>query len=162
MSIPQYPTTFPCPRIAAYTVGSDMGILRSGMENGRSRQRRKHKTMPQAIQMTFGMYLESLNMWQIWANQYAYEWFYCPAVTYATADVKHPHDSPIIVRFISDITWTTVSHDFIDVTVRAEMAPEAASATGEVGVWVIGRRPSNPATNVLIGGSPDDGAVPEL
>ena len=160
MAITTYPVTFPCPLIQGYRSESDMGVLRADFDNGRSRQRRKYTTMPTRIQMLFTVPLTALNMWQIWVNEFAYDWFYCPAVTYANADPAHPHDSPVIVRFISDLSWSPATADFVTITVRAEMAPENATATGETGVWIVGRRPANPAVNVIVGGTPGNPALP--
>jgi len=159
MAIPQYPDSFPCPMVQGYSGSTDMGVLRFESETGRSRQRRTHNTMPTQIQMQFAMRRDDFTIWINWVNQFAYDWVLFPAVTLSSGG-GNPHDNPQIIRFTSNVEWQALTDDAIQATVQAETAPEGATATGQTGLWIVARRPGNPAVSIILSGTPGNPAVP--
>ena len=76
---PTYPGDFPLPDRAPYSIAVDMGVVRSDMAAGNSRQRRMFTNMPQMFGLSFKLHTAELADWQNWVNDNAYRWFYsCP------------------------------------------------------------------------------------
>lgn len=112
-----------------YSVNVDMGVLRFDSNNGGTRQRRKFTTMPHRINMSFTVKITELNAWQTWINDYGYGWVLFPAVNYQTVNPRKPHDSPLVLRFISDLSYGAVTGLYVEVATVAEFAPQAVQSS---------------------------------
>ena len=120
----KYPASMVEPTIAAYSIGVDMGVLRTQIRSGIPRQRRRHRTMPQKFTFSFVIKINDLDVWQEWVNDFAYEWFEINIMSYLTNNgTDGKACSPHTVRFISDIALSAFDYDHFNVTVNAEMAP---------------------------------------
>ena len=71
----KYPDTFPTPLVEPYNWDVDMGVLRTPMDGGFSKQRRLYYVMPHQWQLTYMLPMAKLFSWQNWVNLYAYEYF---------------------------------------------------------------------------------------
>lgn len=160
MDLPVYPKAFPCPLISNYAAEVNMGVLRYEGSNGGTRQRRRYTTMPHKLSMNFIMSIRLLNAWQEWVNAFAYDWILFPGIDFQTLDPTRPHDSPLILRFISDLNYTVISEDDVSVSVVVETAPEAATATGSEQIWIVAGTPPQPSAFVISSGTPDNPALP--
>lgn len=150
-----YPDEFPKPQMDGYSIGVDMGVLRTEFDTGRNRQRRNYKTMPHTFGFSFAVAIADLYAWLNWVNANAYEWFQLDAASFLTG-AYGGNCSPHMVRFISDISMTPISQKFMQVTVAAEMVdPLSDVPTSQVGVWIIGGTPDLPSIDWFIAGEPD-------
>jgi hypothetical protein len=119
-SLPTYVVGFPLPDRAPYSIAVDMGIVRSDSSTGAPQQRRVFGHMPQRFSLVFHMRVARLALWQLWVNETASDWFYLPlASMYAAADQVTLHAA----RFIGDLRVEMDGHDWLRVTVAAELAP---------------------------------------
>lgn len=122
MSLTPYPSSFPTPTIAGYAIGVDMGVLRTTMSKGGSRQRRRYRSMPHIINAQFTMNLDSLGSWQTWVNAFAYDWFTMDLTSYTSAG-GDTRCSPHECRFTSDLNIEAVAENVFSVSVEIEVAP---------------------------------------
>lgn len=145
MTYPAYPSSFQCPQIKPYAWAVDMGIVRTPMEGGNARQRRRYRTMPHAFRLEFVMPALSVGQWQSWVNAFAYDWFSINLESMwsaATGKITSPH----LVRFISNLEWENVVYGWVRVRVQAELSPNQIALGG----------PLLPTYNWIIGGTPVD------
>lgn len=158
MTIKKYPSSFPTPTVQNYNIAVDMGIVRTRFDTGVNRQRRRYRTMPHLFNFTFAMPIVDLDTWQMWADEYAYQWFEIPAASYLTGMAQNDKNcSPHVVRFVSDLQITPLSNQSFAVTVVAEMAP--TSKYSRPGIltdkWIIAGDPATPSPDWIIAGNPD-------
>src|SRR6188768_3475944 len=115
-----YPPSFPLPDRTPYSLGVDMGLIRSEMAAGNARQRRIFRHMPTALALTFHMNTATLFQWQQWVNFYAYDWFNLPLM-----DMYSGYSGALITaqaaRFTSDLRLVMDGHDWWAVSVSAEL-----------------------------------------
>lgn len=134
MSAPAFPiylAEFPLPDRAPYSIAVDMGLIRSPVASSAPNQRRLYRNMPQMFSLAFHMRTAELQYWQLWVNETAYSWFALPlASIYAPGAGYRPEvDQPSgqvslhVARFISDLAIAMEGHDWLGVTVAAELAP---------------------------------------
>jgi len=107
----------PCPSIADFSYDADMGVLRTPVNAGYARQRRRYKTQPRTYQLTWRLTTEQLNSWEIFAQKYGYNWFFLPMTT-GQSPFWFPAEHP--VRFISNYSVSLETRDIWAVTVEAE------------------------------------------
>jgi hypothetical protein len=169
---PVYPADFPIADRSPYTIAVDMGVIRSQMAAGNTRQRRAYRTMPHALALAFHMRVEHLFAWQQWINEFAYSWISMPVSTMYAGEP--PTDSSIrreILRFTGDLAIAMDGWDWVSVSVTAELSPDANASAPPVGLggwivagtpeaagpegWVIAGTPGTPSEQWVIAGTPD-------
>jgi hypothetical protein len=150
--LPTYPERFPLADSDAYSIAVNMGLLRSGMELGNTRQRRIFRHMPHVLQLGFHLSTAELYDWQYWVNLNAYDWFLMPLADMFAPPAQWSPDgiqprgqiSPQACRFISDLTIALAGYDRFAVTVQAELGP-----------WLLSQLPQPPAEAVIDATGPD-------
>jgi hypothetical protein len=116
-----YPSNFKLPRVEGVS-SSVMAGLAKTESSVHQDQRRVFLTMPHTFQLTFIMTFQEWGIWQAWVRSYAYRWFNINLPTmYAGLSVSSI--SPVLIRFISDISTVTLSQSVVQITVSAESAP---------------------------------------
>ncbi|MFL6051575.1 MAG: hypothetical protein ACJ72W_01475 [Actinoallomurus sp.] len=137
-----YPATLPCvSRIDGPSATASAGAVRTLMEAGNTRQRRRHRTLPHRLALSFDIAQSELSAWITWCNANAWADFFLlnlPGIIASRAGVD---SAPVPVRFISDITrelwqgrglWGWRAH------VEVEYQPSAADlASVPIGDWII-------------------------
>lgn len=118
-----YPSNFRCAQITPYSVTVDMGLLRTPMDGGATRQRRLYRTMPHAFQLAFIMTVQELGEWQAWVNENAYDWFVMPKLESMYAGLAGAIATPHTIRFTSNLTYDNPAYGWVSVKVSAELAP---------------------------------------
>ena len=152
----KYPDNLAKPLVEGYALNVDMGVDNTAMNNGMSKQRRRHRIMHQKFTVTFMMGLKNLREWQLWVNDNAYDdWFALPLTSYASA-LEGKHCSFHKARFISDLEIVAVNSNVIRVTVEIEAAPEdvgiPATLTND---WIVAKDPADPsAPDWFVAGTP--------
>jgi hypothetical protein len=129
--LPTYPQRFPLADSDAYSIAVNMGLLRSGMELGNTRQRRIFRHMPHSLQLSFHLSTAELYDWQYWVNATAYDWFVMPLADMFAPPAHYSPDgvqprgqiSPQACRFTSDLAIQLAGYDRYQVTVQAELGP---------------------------------------
>jgi hypothetical protein len=155
--LPRYPGNFPVPDREPYSYAVDMGVVRSEMAAGNSRQRRAYKVMPHYLSLSFHMRIEELYLWQNWIDAFGYEWFVCPVSTmYAGGPPVPANLRDEVLRFTSDLAIGMEGWDWVSVTVAAELSGDAQASNIGYGThgWVIGGTPADPSVDWIIGGTP--------
>lgn len=147
MSYENYPTGFQCPQIKPYSLGVDMGVLRTPMQGGNARQRRMYRHMPTVFRLEFIIQALDLGEWQSWVNRFAYDYFVINIESMwsgSSGVIAAPH----LVRFISDLEMENVTYGWIRVRVQAELSPNQWSIAGPLlptYQWIVGGTPGAPA-----------------
>lgn len=118
-----YPATFPLPKIEGFSATVASGLIKTDMPTQQA-QRRVFKTMPHRFSLTFIMSVNTWASWHNWVTTNGYRWFTMTLPTMyaglAAADL-----SPVLIRFVSDVSVTPVSLTSVQITVAAESAPSA-------------------------------------
>jgi hypothetical protein len=161
-----YPQDFPCPAISPYNYSVDMGLIRSSMSGGNTRQRRLYSTMPHLFNLTFRMPVKTLVSWQYWVNRFGYGWFNIMMSSMFCTDgnVAQLH----MVRFTSDLNITMFTYGWMEVTVQAELTSDALAyvprppgvGAGVTGDWIVAQHPRTASKDKVIAGNPHT-AVPD-
>jgi len=99
-----------------------MGILRTPMEGGYSRQRRLYDVMPHVWAIEFEVKVAQLYDWQNWINQYAYDFFKMPLISWLSSQAG-TKTSLHVVRFISNLEVELVIDTTVTVRVSVEASP---------------------------------------
>lgn len=149
-----YPTSFPVANRVPYAIGVDMGVVRSDFAAGNARQRRQYRIMPQALALAFQVRVDELNVWQNWINAHAYEWFLCPVSTMYSAPATIRYEA---LRFTGDLQMSSIGWNLVEVTVAAELAPDAIANDPGFGAagWIVGGSPAAPSSpDWIAGGTP--------
>jgi len=164
MSYTRYPSSFQCPKIIPYAWSVDMGILRTPMEGGNARQRRRYRVMPHAFRLEFILSALALGQWQTWINSFAYDWFLMDLQSMwsaATGNIIAPH----IIRFTSDLEFEDVTYGWVRCRVGAELSPNQYALGGPLlptYAWVIAGTPLAPSLDGwVIAGDPTDPSSPD-
>jgi hypothetical protein len=160
----EYPDSFQCPQIKPYSLAVDMGVLRTAMDGGNQRQRRRYRMMPHLFNLEFVMQALDLGRWQSWVNQFAYDYFLMDLESMWSAlagSITAPH----LVRFISDLQVENVTLGWIRVRVQAEISPNQWALSGPVVPsyqWIVAGTAIAPASPdwIFAGGPPGGGAAP--
>lgn len=126
MAVVVYPVNFPAPRIAPYAWEVDMGVLRTPMDGGLARQRRLYDVMPHAYALQFALPITLLFDWQSWVNQYAYDYFELPLISWLSSQAA-TKTSVHIARFTSNLKIEFNPNDAVLVSVSAELSPAQVS-----------------------------------
>jgi hypothetical protein len=156
-SVPKYPLDFPIPDRAPYSYQVDMGVVRSAMAAGNTRQRRLYKIMPHFLALSFHMRVEDLTLWQGWANQFAYQYFTCPVSTmYAGQPPDASNMRYEVLRFTSDLQIAMDGWNWVSVTVAAELSGDAYATFKPIGLggWIVGGYPAAPSPAWMTAGTP--------
>lgn len=157
-SVPEYPLQFPIPDRQPYAYQVDMGVVRSEMAAGNSRQRRAFIVMPHQLGLSFHMRVEELYFWQSWVNQFAYSWFLCPVSTmYAGAPPAAANMRLEVLRFTGNLDVQMDGWNWVAVSVPAELSADAQATVPPFGDggWIIGGTPGAPDNGAwYIGGTP--------
>lgn len=153
MADPRYPAGYPLPQRDPYTYNVDMGVARYAMENGSPRQRRVYFAMPHYFQLTFIVPRTSLNAWQKWVNDNAYNWFELPLVNIITIG-QTMCANYCSCRFMSDLAVSVLTKENFRIAVEAELKPGQSNTNPGVLPWIIGGTPATPSPEWVIGGTP--------
>lgn len=144
-----YPAGLPCVQILPYAYDVNMGVLRTPMDGGYSRQRRLHNVMPHDFKLEFVMAIADLYAWQTWVNQFAYDYFYLPLESMHSS-LAGKVAAPTLVRFTTNLSFENVVYGWIRVRVGAELSPIAPATVtpppDTSGDWIIAGRPATPST----------------
>lgn len=168
--MPDYPSTFRLPEWTPYNLEVDMGVIRTRMETGKSRQRRRYNNMPTLMNLTFVMTWKQLRVWQNWWNSVAYEWFDMPAIS-AYSEGKQDCDTHNI-RCISNLNISISNvRGYCIVTCVVEINEEmhtgfpnlitgwiragSAANPSSPDLYKAGS-PGNPSPDWVIAGTPDN------
>lgn len=152
-----YPAEFRCAQITPYRIAVDMGVLRTPMDSGLQRQRRLYRTMPHTFQLEFVMTVVELGDWQVWVNQYAYDYFIMPRLESFYAGRLGEISSPHSCRFTSNLDIDNPVFGWVRVRVSAELDPlqPISGPTVPTNLWVVGGTPPTPSNvNTIIAGAP--------
>lgn len=108
-----YPVNFPQPTVNGFSNSIDTGLVRTEMENGFAKQRRRLYTMPQSFSLTFIVPIRQLNKWQLWVDSFAYDAF--------NMDIsgKDGKCKPVQIQFTSDLAISGLTKDVFSVSVNA-------------------------------------------
>lgn len=160
-----YPSTLPAPQIAEYAIETAMPISAVTFERGNKRQRRGAKRDRQVFTLSFIFSTAQLTVWQLWANQYGYNWHSMDLESaYSGLSLDESILIPHTVRYISDIALQLVAPDVFRVSVTAEMdvstIPEGALPSS--GNWYVAGTPASPATNTITAGTPASPAADSI
>jgi hypothetical protein len=148
-----YPDQYPCPRLSPYSYVVDMGVLRTPMDGGYSRQRRLYDVMPHALALEFVLPVSLLFSWQTWVNRYAYQYFSICLTTYFASE-KGVDATPTIARFTSELRIELVEKGYVKIGVDCEIAPTQEINTPPGKDWIIAGAPGSPSTDWVIAGDP--------
>ena len=157
-----YPSGYPKPLIDGYGISVDMGVVRTDMETGRAKQRRRFRSMPQMFSFTFVVPIKQLGPWQAYVNQYCYEWFELDATSYLTSSQLDDNCSPHVVRFTSNLEITPFTGESMSVTVTAEMAPVESFTTPPAALsqdWIVAQSPANPSVDWYVARTPSNASL---
>jgi len=163
MSYVTYPKSFQCPQIKPYSLGVDMGLVRTPMQGGNNRQRRQYRHMPHIFRLEFVMEALDLGTWQQWINSFAYDYFILGLESMWSGNAG-TITSPHIVRFISDLEVENVVYGWVRVRVQAELSPNQYALAGPgilTDAWIIGGTPAAPSADTIIAGTPAAPSMPE-
>jgi hypothetical protein len=151
--MPDYPKSWPAPTIEGYGIEIDAGLIRTPMESGASRQRRRYKTIPTTFTLSFVVERKDLKAWVGWANTSAYSWFNMDLTSHKISGTACavPHS----VRFTSNLEMAPITEKYFRINVTAEMAPDPAASVPVKNDWIVGGTPGAPSTpDWYIAGTP--------
>lgn len=106
----------PCPAISSFGYQIDAGLIRTQMDSGYARQRRRYTHRPTTYQLTWTLTTGQLHAWEALLDR-AYNWLYVPMVTGQVPDwmsVNH------LIRFTGNPTISLQAKDLWQVSVTAE------------------------------------------
>ena len=164
MAYISYPRDFQCPQIKPYSVAVDMGVLRTAMEGGNQRQRRRYRIMPHLFRLEFIMQALDLGIWQTWVNKFAYDYFLMDLESMWSA-IAGGITAPHLVRFTSDLDIENVTYGWVRVKCVAEISPNQWALAGPqipTFMWIVGGTPLVPSSdNWIIAGAPTSPSMPD-
>ena len=155
----KYPSTLPCPLIEGYGATIEAGALRSGIELGNSRQRRRFRTMPHKISMSFMIrQIMDHGNWMAWVNAHGWNWFEID-LPGAIAGTHMEQTHPQRIRFTGPVQsdLQRIGEDYWwRVSVEAEfiLAGHQQGIYNRTEDWIIARTPTNPSTDWIIARTP--------
>jgi hypothetical protein len=166
-----YPESFRCAQITPYQISVDMGVLRTPMDGGATRQRRVYRTMPHTFSLDFIMTVQELGAWQDWVNVHGYDFFTINKLESMYAGQLGEIASPHSIRFTSNLTIDNPVYGWVRVKVSAELDPLQSANQGPLvpsDAWIVGGSPpapsdaslahagtpAAPATDRFVAGSP--------
>lgn len=130
-----YPVSFPLPKIESYSATVSAGLIRADMPMHQA-QRRVFNTMPHRFSLTFTISVSQWSAWYDWAITSGYRWFDLELPTMYAGQAGTAL-SPVLVRFVSDLSATPVSLTDVEVTVAAESAPSAINRQPPTGAEAL-------------------------
>ena len=116
-----YPSDYPQPKIEGFAASVASGLIKTE-DPIHQAQRRVFSTMPHTFALTFVMSVDDWALWHNWASSNGYGWFEINLPT-MYAGLAATTLSPVLIRFISDVSAVAVSLNNVQVTVTAEIAP---------------------------------------
>lgn len=153
-----YPQDFPCPsRVEGHSAAIDLGLVRTPMSGGNTRQRRSFRNLPHLLSLTFLIEQGTWASWLAWVNAHAWEeWIDLPlpGVQASNAGLKV---APTPVRFCSDLQTELVPVHrlwYWRVRVTAEFRPRPEDFPIVDGFWIVGGTPAAPSPDWIVGGTP--------
>ena len=164
-----YPSSFRLPEWSGYGYTADMGVRRTKMEGGNTRQRRAYTHAPAAFRLRFLLQWSEVRVWQAWWMSAAYDWFQMDAVSGYVANPITDRDCAMhVLRCVSNIRLSdagTPGYCYAEVVVErndaiADAAPAPVEPPPWDGEWVIAGSPDNPAVDWIIARTPDNPAPP--
>jgi hypothetical protein len=154
----KYPSEFPLPLWQGYNYNVNMEVIRTPMDTGYPRQRRRHKSMPHLFNVTFRVKQELLGKWQRWINEVGYQWFVMPvADMYSSEAGKDCSDQQ--VRFTADLQIALRTPRVYEISTQMEISPRShttpAGPPQPIYDWIIAKTPADPSIDVYIAKRPD-------
>ena len=155
MPLKNYPSSYRLPD-ADYVMQLDAGVLRTPFENGHSRQRRRYKTLPTVIDVTFTVKNTQKYSWMLWWGSNAYTWFNMQLPTLFQQLDPGKNCKLSKVRCISDLSLRPAGGEYVQISCMMELSHDSASAIagGQNCNWIIGGTPAAPASDTITGGTP--------
>lgn len=152
-----YPSTLPAPQIVDYAISTAVPISAVTFERGNKRQRRGAKKERHVFTMSFLFSTIELKTWQLWANQFGYDWHSMNLESfYSGFSLDGSLLIPHTVRYISDITLQLVAFDLFKVSITAEMDVSTVpqNILTPSGNWYVAGTPASPSTDIVEAGTP--------
>lgn len=109
MTIPVYPSHFPCPNRFQYALDLNFNTGQIEMQSGWTQQRRLDPFIYRQLDVAYLMPIPTFWEWWKWVNRYGFGWWT------GTLDGQE-----VTLRFISDIDFSYLDFANVTVTVRAE------------------------------------------
>jgi hypothetical protein len=148
-----YPSTYVRPDASPYSGVIEYGLLRTTVDTVQAYQYKRNNSQNVKISLQFSMKNAAYVEWLDWVNTNAYNWFNMELVAphFPTNEVL----STQRIRFIDDIRYTKRGHDYLSVSVTAEVyqGTDSAAPTRDDD-WILAGTPAVPATDWIIGGTP--------
>lgn len=117
----EYPSTLPLPKVEGFSAMVASGLIKTEQPTHQA-QRRVFSSMPHRFALTFIMSVNTWAQWNNWVVANGYRWFTMNLPT-LYAGLSGTSLSPVLIRFVSEISVTTVSQTDVQITVAAETAP---------------------------------------
>ena len=151
----KYPSSFRLPD-ASYSMTMDTGLLRTPFENGHHRQRRRYRTLPTVLSVSFDVKNSQKHSWLLWMQNNGFDWFEIPLPTLFEQLATDEHCKPSIVRLISDLDIQPNGGDYVRISCMMEMIPNAANSMMKPldCMWIIAGTPAAPSADTITGGTP--------
>lgn len=121
-----YPSTFPLPKIDGFSASVASGLTKT-QDPSHQVQRRVFVNMPHTFSLTFVMGVTTWALWHNWVVANGYTWFTMNLPT-MYAGLLSAQISPVLIRFTSNPSASTVSLSDVQITISAEIAPSAIDA----------------------------------
>lgn len=154
-----YPASLPCvSRTDGPSAVAHAAAVRTLMEAGNTRQRRRHRTLPHRLALSFDIAHDEFAAWLTWCNANAWADFFLLNLPGLIASRAGVNVAPVPVRFVSDVTrelWRGRGLWGWHVRVEVEYEPTAADlASVPLGGWIVGGTPGVPSPPWIIAGTP--------
>ena len=107
----------PCPAIADFAYEVDAGLLRTPMESGHARQRRRYTSRPTSYQMTWRVTTAQLHALEDLIESRGYSWIYVPLIT---GQVPKWMAVDHLIRFTSNLQVQLEQKDLWTASIQAE------------------------------------------
>lgn len=133
-----YPASLPCPsKGEGFSVGDAVGVVRSPLEAGSTRQRRMHRTLPERCSLVWTIdQPHTLAAWLAWCNVYAWDWFML-ALPGLVASRAGTTTARTPVRFVSDVQQELVAGHGLWVW-RLSVEAEAQPSSDDLALVTLG------------------------
>jgi hypothetical protein len=154
MTTPAYPANFTAPEHTAYSGYMEVGLLRTSLPSAQASQIKIGNAARPQLSLTFAMTNVDYVAWWDWVKEYAWTWF--------TMDLVNPRQPTLItsnqrVRFVSDLQYRKLGHNWMSITVAAELYQgdiDDPANQGRVFDIIDSSGPATPPVDIINAGTP--------